>query len=140
MDAFVVTLTQGCCASYPESGILGIFLSVEQANLHIKDDTLFGGDVQFTTGTQVIDLADKFAGYLSISIHRQMLADPSYEQKKLRDLMAWLSDEPTIEQESDQIVTRLVQHFPDTVGLEFSGYIITLTDDGHWFIEANDGG
>ena len=67
-------------------------------------------------------------------------AEAIYNQKQLKDVMLWLSEEPIEMSETGQILTRLVQHFPDTVGLEFSGYIITLTDEGRWFIEANDGG
>ena len=66
--------------------------------------------------------------------------DPKYNKEKLSRLMEWLQDEPTIVEESDQILTSVIQHFEGTVGLVFSGYIVTLTDDGHWFIEANDGG
>lgn len=139
MDAFVITLTKGCYANRADSEILGIFLSIEEANLHIKDDTVFGSDVEFTSGTQTINFGEKFSGCLSLSIHRQLLVDLTYEQKKLHDIMEWLDAEPKI-WNTEYMRTKLVQHFPDTVGLEFSGYIVTLTDDGRWFIEANDGG
>lgn len=68
------------------------------------------------------------------------MTDPEYNKKQLRDVMEWLTDEAEIGSGSDLIETRLIQRLPDIVGLQFSGYIVILTDDGHWFIEANDGG
>ena len=139
MDTFVVTLTQGRSADCANSEILGVFLSIEQANTYIKGIATFGSLVEFTSGTQTINFDEKFAGYVSLSIHRQRLIDPAYEQKKLHDIMEWLDAEPKV-WDTEYMRTKLVQHFPDTIGLQFSGYIITLTDEGRWFIEANDGG
>jgi hypothetical protein len=143
MDTLVVTLTRGCCASDAKSEILGVFLSVEQANQYIKGATIFGREVHFSSGTQTINLGDTFSGYVSLSIHRQRLTDPAQEQKKLHDLMEWLDDEPKIgdgNEFNDFIATKVIQSFPDTIGLLFSDYAVTLTDDGRWFIEAWDGG
>lgn len=75
--------------------------------------------------------------------------DPKFREQEFERLVTWLHAESSASEEiscgcilSDKslILTNTVQHFPDTIGLQFSGYILTLTKDGHWFIESNDGG
>ena len=142
MDMYTVYDILGDCECCAGKKVIGMFTTFGAANGFVRRyaKETYGRVISFTQKNEVIDSYHDYEGYLAFEISMKKLTDPDFQEQEFERVVTWLHDEPNIDRAFDNIVTTVVQHFEDTVGLRFSGYIITLTKDGHWFIEANDGG